>query len=187
LPVIEPGKYIASATLKGYYLDDVHGLGLSHEIHYVANDAWSEKPEDDDPAKLDQTDASKGITWNNQPLLSPTSLTRLTTFDLAGETPEDDATDWWEPWVAWDVTSQVLSEYSGDGVLSLMFKAEDESFSDDNLSYEKFEERECDYCERFVICLDIVPEPSVFVALLSIGVTGGLVFGYRRWRDLRAK
>jgi hypothetical protein len=176
LPTLGPGQHIASATLKGYYYADLYPMDDAvHEIYLVNNDNWSENPDEFPPALT--SNPIDGVTWDNQPLLDPADSSKgslLQSFSFSTLTPES--------WLSWDITSAVQNEYAGDGVLSLMFKAQDESFSEDNLSYEKFQEKDCSPCCAFVICLTIVPGPSTLVGLLSMGATGGLIWGWRRRR-----
>lgn len=62
----------------------------NHSVYYVQDDNWTES----------------GITWNNQPPFT----TEITSSSVAPE----------GQWTDFDVTSQVISEQSGDGVLSLV-------------------------------------------------------------------
>lgn len=184
---IGPGEYIASAVLKGYYCNDHNPtVDKPHNFYYVEDDAWSEAPDEVPPADQPDLDDDpiNGITWNNQPVPDFENEAPLGVFNPGSYGLQ-----------AWDITSTVVAQHSGDKQLSLMFKAADESFSDgtgdppsdDNRSGEFFMEQEENGCCQFVICVDVVPSPSVFVGLLSMGAAGGLVLGYRRWRHRPAK
>ena len=100
LPVLTPGTVITSATLTGYYQDelfeDIDGL---FGIYLAASDAWSEG----------------AVTWNAQPGFVGLALD---TWDATGA-----------PFAqySFDVTAATNAEYQGDGMLSLVFKEIDES------------------------------------------------------------
>jgi len=182
LPEIAPDEYIESAILTGCYERDPHATDKDHNFYHVENDNWHEGPPNSPPPQpVFTTDPLDGITWNNQPLLTPTAPA-LGTFKPGDYTPGS------FPWPWWNITSTVRNEYSGNRILSLMFKAVDESFDENNQNGEYFYEREGCPC-HFTLDLDVrpIPSPSVLVGLLSMGVTGGLVFGYRRWRHLPAE
>ncbi|MBV6645595.1 MAG: DNRLRE domain-containing protein [Cyclobacteriaceae bacterium] len=61
-----------------------------HTVYYVPDDSWTET----------------GITWNNQPQFT----TAITSENVASE----------GQWTDFDITSQVLAEQGGDGILSLV-------------------------------------------------------------------
>ncbi|MGQ9732273.1 MAG: DNRLRE domain-containing protein [Candidatus Zipacnadales bacterium] len=158
LPTYSPYTYISQATLYGYYTHDHSSdYDKTHHFYKAASDDWSEI----------------SITWNNQPGWIGDAIA---CFNATDQGPPS--------WLSWDITSIVDSEYKGDGTLSLMCKADDESLVSSNHNWEYFAEREWnDRGHGFYIDMEIssasppVPEPmSCF--LLAAG-TGGLWAGYR--------
>lgn len=97
------GKIITSATLYGYYDADTPFTGgnpdLEHTL-YVIGDSWAEDE----------------LTWNTQPDLAAKTY-------LANWTPPAAA----DVWQSWTVTDAVSAQYSGDGFLSIMIAASDET------------------------------------------------------------
>ena len=165
LPEIQPDQYLASATLWGYYWqsDDTQVPKQKHDIYFVPDDNWTEA----------------GITWNNQPLLNPTPPP-IAVLDPAIQTLG---------WVSWDIKPTVVSEYDGDDhSLSLMFKVNDETI-DQKKSGAYFRESESFPECSFLICLDVrtIPSPSVFVGLLSMGLTGLVALMWRRRRQAASR
>jgi hypothetical protein len=150
LPDYQPGLAVGSATLYGYYNDDwsTDDNGL-HDIYLGASDAWSQAT----------------ITWNNQPgtLGSP-----IATWDAATATLGT--------WQSWDITSAMNGEYMGDGVLTLVFRAQDESPSRNNWEY--FAEKDYSTALGFYIDYTIVPEPGL-VSLFGL-LLGGAALALRR-------
>jgi hypothetical protein len=119
---------IEKATLSAVYQDDLdrENNGV-HRIHFVAADDWKEDT----------------ITWANQP--GPTYGSAEALFDSAsaklGETEK------------WDVTDLAKAEIKGDGKLSLMFAASNESLERSNRNWEYFAENEFDPTNAFKLTL----------------------------------
>ncbi|HRK29617.1 MAG TPA: DNRLRE domain-containing protein [Tepidisphaeraceae bacterium] len=162
---------IESAVLSAVYEDDLdrddNGL---HRIHFVSVDDWSEKT----------------INWINQPgpaYGSPDAL-----FDSAsaklGETAR------------WDLTELVQSEAAGDGKLSLMFAAANESADRNNRNWEYFAEQEFNPAHAFRITVNatstgtgggVVPVPLPGAVLPAVLTSAGAAAtaGIRRIRKRR--
>lgn len=156
---IQPDEYIAAAKLYGYYWDsdDGHDPKLKHDIYFVSVDTWTET----------------GITWGNQPLLTPVD-SPIAALDPAIQPLG---------WVTWDITSTVAQQYApGDNKLSLMFKVNNEALQEKTGAY--FTESETSSDCSFGIYLDVrtVPAPPVLVGLLSMGLTGLVALVWRRRR-----
>ena len=152
MPSYEPGTYIESAMLHGYYNDDWSDAddGL-HDIYLSASDAWSQST----------------ITWNNQP---GTSGSPIAGWDAKGETTGT--------WQNWDIAATMDAEYQGDGVLSLVFRARDETVTRNNWEY--FAGREYDPNLAFFITYRVIPEPGI-VSLFGVAL-GAAAIGLRRIR-----
>lgn len=124
---IDAGE-LASATLSGVYCDDLdRKVNGTHRIHFVGADDWSEDT----------------ITWANQP--GPTFGSPEARFDASTATPGTAQ--------KWNLTEVVRGELKGDGILSLMFAAENEGTDRSNTNWEYFAEREFDPTRAFSLTL----------------------------------
>lgn len=160
LPPYEKGTEIDSATLTGFYYDDynINDNDL-HGIYFVSSDTWSEST----------------ITWNNQPGqafgLSETS------FDAAQTSGR---------FVNFDLTRIVNQEYKGDGVVSLLVHANQESVIRNNQNWEYFVEKEFDSTKAFRLEVESademtqVPEASAILGLILFSL-GSLHKGLNYW------
>jgi len=134
LPAYTAGTIISSATLTGYYNDDYDAADdRTHSFFLAANDGWTES----------------GITWNNQPGATGPALAA---FDAAAATPGT--------FLNWNITSAANGEYSGDGVLSILLRADDESLVESNANWEYFASKEYDAGLAFKLSVTIVPVPE---------------------------
>lgn len=181
---IPEGCYITSATLYGNYDSDRSpSADTTHRIYLAASDNWRAVPlktvdelnaDPSDPPSLPT--AADGITWNNQPGYTGGPLGSFTPSALG--------------WYSWDITSVFRDAYAGDDVLSLMFKADDETLDAGHANMEQFGEFEDGgpECCAFQILFDYtaaVPEPSAAIGLLGIAVAGGLIAAWRRLARLK--
>lgn len=168
LPEVPPGTKVARADLLGYYNDDFNDSDDSqHHVYFVASDLWSEHT----------------LTWANQP--GNIFGTPEASFDPASVPPGN--------WVGFDMTSIVQQEIDGDGVLSLLFRAGDESLSPLNQNWEYFAERESDPDRAFRLQVSMVLPPGSagagIAAPLPPAVLPGLIvlgaMGAHRWISRR--
>ena len=115
---------VISATLTGFYYDDFdENDDGTHGIYFVSSDSWSEST----------------ITFENQP--GQAFGLPEATFDAAEANPGG--------FISWDLTPIVNQEYQGDGILSLLFHADQESVIFDNRNFEYFVEKEFDSSKAF--------------------------------------
>ena len=115
---------VISATLTGFYYDDFdENDDGTHGIYFVSSDSWSEST----------------ITFENQP--GQAFGLPEATFDAAEANPGG--------FISWDLTPIVNQEYQGDGTLSLLFHAAQESVISDNRNFEYFVEKEYDSSKAF--------------------------------------
>ena len=124
LPAPLANTEVISATLTGYYSDDFdENDDGTHGIYFVSSDSWSEST----------------ITFNNQP--GQAFGLPEATFDAAEANPGS--------FISWDLTPIVNQEYQGDGTLSLLVHADQESIISDNRNLEYFIEKEFDSRRAF--------------------------------------
>jgi len=145
LPAYTPGTIVSSATLTGFYNADWSAADdRTHSLYLAANDSWTET----------------SITWNTQP--GPTG-SALGVFNAAVSTPSN--------FLSWTITGAANGEYLGDGVLSVMFRADDESLVGSNNNWEYFASKEYDPTLAFRLTLEItqVPEPAA-ASMLVVGI-----------------
>lgn len=103
LPALEPGMFISDATLHGFYsYDDTPAYDQVHGIYLAAGDGWSET----------------AITWTNQPGFAGSPIAVFNPASSSAGT-----------YLSWDITPAADQQYKGDGVLSLVLKAIEESGS----------------------------------------------------------
>jgi hypothetical protein len=149
LPVLLPGTVITSATLTGYYQDElfVNTDGL-FGIYLAASDGWSEG----------------ALTWNNQPGFLGLALA---TWDATGAAFAQ---------YSFDITAAANGEYQGDGVLSLVFKEIDESTIQ---TWEYWHSKEAlpdplnPAQQPFTLDITVAPVPEpASGALLALGLAG---------------
>ena len=94
IPATPVGSTIVSAKLK-LNINQIGSVSpMPVDVHLVSNDTWSES----------------AITWNTMPAYNATVLDSQTVSNGAQKV--------WK----WDVTSTVISELSGDGVITLMIR-----------------------------------------------------------------
>ena len=158
LPAYTAGTVISSATLTGYYNDDFNAADdRTHSFFLAANDAWTES----------------GITWNNQP---GTVGSALAVFNAAAVTPGTS--------LNWNITGAANGEYLGDGVLSILLRADDESLLASNANWEYFASKEYNPALAFQLSVTIaaVPEPTT-TALVLLALSAGLLSNRRHKRS----
>lgn len=191
LASIPDGYYLSKATLFGRYIyDRTPSSDQTHSIYYVPNDGWREKHPTKTIADLNADRAAPydnpfptadlGITWDNQPGYDA-GFGAVATF-----LPSQMGSYGYK---SWDITSVVQHEYAvNDFVLSLMFRADDESEANLTLSMEEFNEKDnrvlddqretCGFYIEFEFLP--VPEPGALGALAGMVVTGCLLACRRR-------
>ncbi|HTL28427.1 MAG TPA: DNRLRE domain-containing protein [Tepidisphaeraceae bacterium] len=154
LPKYDDSLILKRAWLEGYHCDDFDpNTNGSHAIYFVAGDDWSEKT----------------IDWSNQPghaYGSPEATIESAASPLGGE-------------IKVDLTSSVRSQFQGDGVISLMFQASNESTDPSNTNWEYFDEKEADPSKAFRLELQLESsQPShVVVPLPAAAWAGGAMLG----------
>lgn len=170
LPALRPYEEVVSAVLWGYYCrDHVSYIDQLHDVFLVEDDSWREAPQlADSGTLLDPSNAAMGITWNNQPTAGTAALA---TFD-----PNAVGLGY----VGWNITDIVGSEYAQDGVLSLMFKARDESAASPSGEY--FLEKEENSSRSFGICLTTRTIPEPYLATL-LGPMLAALLGVHAWKQ----
>ena len=145
LPAFVPGTQISAATLSGFYTADLfEATDALHGIYLAGDDSWSELT----------------ITWNNQPGLSGTAQAS------------------WDPALApappvsqsFDLTAIASQEYQGDGVLSLVFAAQDE-VPDQTWEYWSSKENVGTAPFTLDVTIGVVPEPASGL-LVGLGIAG---------------
>ena len=142
LPSRSAGTVISSAVLSGYYLyGDDPRIDDMFSFYLAEFDTWTEAAQN----------------WNNEPGTIGPALVSFASAGLVSGTR-----------YSWDVTSVVNSQYLGDGVLSLVLRADNESLAAGS-SYKYFASREHSSNQPFQLEYTIVPEPSTAL-LLSLGV-----------------
>ena len=173
LPKFFEPEQLRRATLSAVYEDDLdrsdNGI---HRIHFVAADDWHEDT----------------INWTNQP--GPTYGSAEALFDSASAKLGD--------LEKWEMTELVRGEMKGDGKLSLMFAAGNESVERTNRNWEYFAEREFNPEHAFKLTLATsariggggavaVPLPPAIWPALATFVGATLVPMVRRIRRNRSE
>ncbi len=154
------GAPIGSATLRGFYSDDWDFfVNETHSLSLAASDTWSES----------------GITWNNQPGASGGPLA---VFNAADYGLQRTNSGFVGRFIEWDLTNAVKTQSLADGVLSLLFRADNEALGNSNLEF--LASKEFDPDLAFQLEVRAVPEPGT-VALLGAGLV--LVFSRCRRRS----
>lgn len=154
LPKFDDSLVLKKAWLVGHHQDDFDpNDNGTHAIYFVAGDDWSEKT----------------ITWNNQPghaFGSPEATLDITTAPVGSDFKVD-------------LTNSVRSQFEGDGVLSLMFQASNESVDPSNTNWEYFTEKESDPANAFRLEMQIESsQPSHAAVPLPPAVwAGGAMLG----------
>jgi len=153
LPSYDAGTYISSATLWGYYSDDYDSsVSQTHSFYLGASDAWTEA----------------AITFNNQPGWTGSAIAQ---FDASTGGPPR--------WVSFDITSAFDGAYQGDGVLTLMMKADDETLNSGNWEY--FADRTYDDDTKgFYVDYTTAPGLPAFALVGAVPLVGGLVRKLRK-------
>jgi hypothetical protein len=161
LPGFVSGSSISSATLKGWYNDDFDAtIDKTHSFYEAADDSWTQT----------------GITWNNQPGALGSSVA---VFDATAQAPGQ--------WLSWDLTPLADAQYQGDGILSLVCLADDESLDASNTNWEYFARYAYDPDLAFRLEIETksgnnpsTPELSTWALLACSGLAG---FVLRRRRQ----
>jgi hypothetical protein len=153
LPAYTSGSVITSATLTGLYNgpfdNGMYGnLRDVFSINQAQSNNWS----------------SDTLTWANQPgyVADP-----VATFDNNYLTNSDSFL------ISWDITSAVQDRYTKDGVLSLVFKIQNESVNSPQNTWQYFSKKEAGLDQGFTITYTMatVPESSVPV-MFALGFLG---------------
>jgi len=119
LPDFDPASSVLDAKLVGFWFDEFAPAQQdTHGIHFVAYDGWTEL----------------NLTWANQP--GPAYGTAQAMWETSGGSPGE--------FVSIDLTNIADQEYRGDGTLSVMFKASNESMDPTNRNWQYFVEHEAD-------------------------------------------
>jgi hypothetical protein len=154
LPAYDDSLVLKKATLIGHHADDFDPANNGTDaIFFVAGDDWSEKTLD----------------WSNQPghaYGSPEAMVDMNNAPVGKD-------------IKVDLTNTVRSQFQGDGVLSLMFQASNESVDPTNTNWEYFTEKEADPANAFRLELQLTSsQPSHAAVPLPPGVwVGGAMLG----------
>jgi hypothetical protein len=165
LPAFDRNLALSHAELHGFYVDDFDPADAGdHDLYFVGSDAWSQQT----------------LTWANQPghTFGTPEADFLATFATPGT------------WQAWDVTRVARQEYAGDGVLSLMMQASNESITPENRDWEYFVEREFDPDRSFRLELTLdalTPPPPTGVPLPLAAWSGAVTVGGLALASLRRR
>jgi hypothetical protein len=146
---------IGAAKLIGTYTDDFDSPDSFHQLYFVADDSWDES----------------SVTWNTKPALGAATAGG---FDAAAHSPGDS--------IEFDVTTELVNEAGGDGVLSFALTTIDGRFED----LEFFASREFDPARAFRLEIDAppvdaIPLPSALVAGPAV-LAGALIIATRAAR-----
>jgi hypothetical protein len=154
LPAYDDSLVLKKAWLVGHHDDDFDPANNGTDaIFFVAGDDWSEKT----------------IDWANQPghaYGSPEAMLDMNDAPVGGN-------------VKVDLTNAVRSQFQGDGIISLMFQASNESVDPSNTNWEYFTEKEADPANAFRLELQLESsQPSHAAVPLPAGVwVGGAMLG----------
>jgi hypothetical protein len=154
LPAYDESLVLKNAWLVGHHEDDFDPSNNSTDaIFFVAGDDWSEKT----------------IDWSNQPghaYGSPEAMLDMNDAPIGGD-------------IMVDLTNSVRSQFQGDGVISLMFQASNESVDPTNTNWEYFTEKESDPANAFRLELQLESsQPSHAAVPLPPAVwVGGAMLG----------
>lgn len=161
LPTYVAQTQVTSAVLTGYYNDDYdeendgsHGIYLvpGYDVVPGIYDGWSEST----------------LTWDNQPFNYQyfRDYKRIANFNAAQAKVGT--------FVSWDITLAVNSEYQGDGVLSLLFRPDNDVLERTNRNWEYFAEKEFDSTKAFRLEVTIAAVPESTSALGSLVAAPGV-------------